>query len=133
MMKNKLSEAQGQYFFWEPVNKDIPETELSRPRATLNFARSHRVLTILRPVTSVQSAVLNRFRNVFHRNVLFTSKIRYRPCYLQDTVMRPCTQALLLHRPLEQPLRIRRKLTISPYLLRIHLRIGKYLPRSSLR
>jgi hypothetical protein len=29
-MESKLSGAQGQYFFWEPVNNDIPETELSQ-------------------------------------------------------------------------------------------------------
>jgi hypothetical protein len=28
--KNKLSGAQGQSFFWEPVDNDIPETELSQ-------------------------------------------------------------------------------------------------------
>jgi hypothetical protein len=31
-MESKLSDAQGQYFFWEPVNKDIPETGLSQPQ-----------------------------------------------------------------------------------------------------
>jgi hypothetical protein len=29
-MESKLSGAQGQSFFWEPVNNDIPETELSQ-------------------------------------------------------------------------------------------------------
>jgi hypothetical protein len=29
-MESKLSDAQGQYFFWEPVNNDIPETGLSQ-------------------------------------------------------------------------------------------------------
>jgi hypothetical protein len=56
-------------------------------------------------------------------------QISYRPCYLQDTVMRPGAKPLLLHRPLQQPLRVRRQFTISPYLLRIHLGIGEYLPR----
>jgi hypothetical protein len=27
-MESKLSDAQGQYFFWEPVNNNIPETGL---------------------------------------------------------------------------------------------------------
>jgi hypothetical protein len=31
LMESKLSDAQGQYFFWEPVNNDIPETGLSQP------------------------------------------------------------------------------------------------------
>jgi hypothetical protein len=31
-MENKLSGVQGQYFFWEPVNIDIPETEFSQPK-----------------------------------------------------------------------------------------------------
>jgi hypothetical protein len=31
-MENKLSGVQGQYFFWEPVNIDIPETEFSHPK-----------------------------------------------------------------------------------------------------
>jgi hypothetical protein len=30
--KSKLSDAQGQYFFWEPVNNDIPETGLSQQK-----------------------------------------------------------------------------------------------------
>ena len=60
------------------------------------------------------------------------SQIRYRPCYLQDTVMRPGTQTLLLHRPLQQPFRIRRQLAVSPNLLCIHLGIGKDLSRSRL-
>jgi hypothetical protein len=30
LMESKLSDPQGQYFFWEPVNNDIPETELSQ-------------------------------------------------------------------------------------------------------
>jgi hypothetical protein len=30
--KSKLFDAQGQYFFWEPVNNDIPETELSQQK-----------------------------------------------------------------------------------------------------
>jgi hypothetical protein len=29
-MESKLSGAQGQSFFWEPVDNDIPETELSQ-------------------------------------------------------------------------------------------------------
>jgi hypothetical protein len=29
--ESKLSDAQGQYFFWEPVNNDIPEMGLSQP------------------------------------------------------------------------------------------------------
>jgi hypothetical protein len=29
-LESKLSGAQGQSFFWEPVNNDIPETELSQ-------------------------------------------------------------------------------------------------------
>jgi hypothetical protein len=28
--ESKLSDAQGQYFFWEPVNNNIPETGLSQ-------------------------------------------------------------------------------------------------------
>jgi hypothetical protein len=31
-MESKLSDAQGQYFFWEPVNNDIPETGLSQQK-----------------------------------------------------------------------------------------------------
>jgi hypothetical protein len=30
LMENKLSEAQGQYLFWKPAKKYIPETGLSR-------------------------------------------------------------------------------------------------------
>ncbi len=30
LMESKLSDAQGQYFFWEPVNNNIPETGLSQ-------------------------------------------------------------------------------------------------------
>jgi hypothetical protein len=30
LWKNKLSGAQGQSFIWEPVDNDIPETELSQ-------------------------------------------------------------------------------------------------------
>jgi hypothetical protein len=30
--KNKPSGAQGQSFFWEPVNKDIPETGFTQPK-----------------------------------------------------------------------------------------------------
>ena len=70
---------------------------------------------------------------MFHRNILLRPKVRYRPCYLQDTVMRASAQPLLLHRPFQQPLRIRRQLTVSPNLLGIHLSISKDLPRSRLR
>jgi hypothetical protein len=30
LKESKLSGAQGQYFFWEPVNNDIPEIGLSQ-------------------------------------------------------------------------------------------------------
>ena len=43
--------------------------------------------------------------------------------------MRPRAQPLLLHRPLQQPLRIRRQLAVRPYLLRPHLRVRIDLPR----
>jgi hypothetical protein len=42
----------------------------------------------LRPVAAIQRPILNRLRNMLHRNILFPSQIRYRPCYLQDTIMR---------------------------------------------
>ena len=127
-MENKLSGVQGQYFFWEPVNNDIPETELSQHKKLTGPPREQ---PASRPVASIQSAVLNRLRNMLHRNVFLVAQIRYRPCYLQDTVMRPSTQPLLLHRPFQQTLRIRRQLAVSPNLLRIHLRVRKDLPRSS--
>jgi hypothetical protein len=31
-MESKLFDAQGQYFFWEPVSNDIPETGLSQDK-----------------------------------------------------------------------------------------------------
>jgi hypothetical protein len=36
-MESKLSGAQGQSFFWEPVNNDIPETELSQHKKLTGF------------------------------------------------------------------------------------------------
>jgi hypothetical protein len=69
---------------------------------------------------------------VFYGNVLLNLQIGYHPCYHKDTVMLPGTP-LLLHRPFQQQFRIRRQLTVGPYLLRIHPRIGKYLPQSRLR
>jgi hypothetical protein len=31
-MENKLSDAQGQYFFWESVNNDIPKIGFSQSK-----------------------------------------------------------------------------------------------------
>jgi hypothetical protein len=36
-MESKLSGAQGQSFFWEPVDNDIPETELSQHKKLTGF------------------------------------------------------------------------------------------------
>jgi hypothetical protein len=41
LMESKLSDAQGQYFFWESVNKHIPETGLSQPQIVLGPLTSH--------------------------------------------------------------------------------------------
>jgi len=38
LMESKLSGSQGQYFFWEPVNNDIPETGLSQHKKTVRFS-----------------------------------------------------------------------------------------------
>ena len=52
------------------------------------------------PVAPVQRPVLDRLRDVLHRDVLCRLQVRDRPRHLQYPVMRPRAQPLLLHRPL---------------------------------
>jgi hypothetical protein len=40
-MQSKLSDAQGQSFFWEPVNKDIPETGFTQIGKTAMFSANN--------------------------------------------------------------------------------------------
>ena len=61
---------------------------------------------LLRPVTAVQRAVLNSLCQVFDGDILHAFQICNGAGDLQNTVVRACTQALLLHRPFQQPLRV---------------------------
>src|SRR5690349_21203215 len=67
-----------------------------------------------------------------HRDVLLSGKVGDRPRHLQDAVMCPGAESLLLHRPLEQALRIRRELAVEPNLLGVHLGVRKDGPRGAL-
>jgi hypothetical protein len=45
LMESKLYDAQGQYFFWEPVNNDIPETGLSQPGKLTGYQTTYALTT----------------------------------------------------------------------------------------
>ncbi len=67
---------------------------------------------------------------MFHDNVPRLFQIRNRPRYLQNPVVRPGAQTLLLHGPLQQPLGVGVQFAVHPDLLRSHLRVCVNLPRS---
>jgi hypothetical protein len=51
-MENKLSEAPGQYLFWKPVKKNIPETGLlCRGKIRFHLAPSNRGAIALGAIT----------------------------------------------------------------------------------
>ena len=77
----------------------------------------------LRPVAPVERPILDSLGQVRHRQALRTLQIGNRPRHLQNPVMRPRRQSLLLHRPLQQPFRVLPQLAIRPNLPRRHLRI----------
>jgi hypothetical protein len=72
-MENKLSEAQGQYLFWKLVKKIFQKQDYYSETNAFEHRPSSNLqdLKPLRPITSVQRAVLNRLGNMFDRNVLF--------------------------------------------------------------
>jgi hypothetical protein len=77
-MEDKLYGGQGQYLFWKRVDKDIPETGYS-----LDI-----LLGLLSPIAPIQRSILNRLRNVFHRDVLLGAQICDRPGNFEDPIMR---------------------------------------------
>ena len=68
---------------------------------------------------------MDRFRYVLGLNRLRALEIGHRARHFQDAIVGTRSQALLGHRPFEQSLAIRRKLTKRANVARRHLRIGE--------
>src|SRR5215469_16599507 len=79
---------------------------------------------VLRPECPVQRPVLDRFGDVPGLDDLAADQIGDRTRYLEDTVVRPRTEALLHHGALQQMLRVRAQLAIFANLPRAHLGVG---------
>jgi hypothetical protein len=91
LMENKLSEAQGQYLFWKHEKKIFQKQDYLAKTASPTNKACRSIIYSLGPITSIQCAVLDRLRNMFHCNILLPTQIGNRTRYLQNSIMRPGT------------------------------------------
>src|SRR5262249_38134559 len=73
---------------------------------------------------SIQRPVLYRLRNVLGLDVLVAFHVRDGARHLQDPVMRPGAQPLLLHGAFQHALAVAAQVAIGADLARTHLRVG---------
>ena len=59
-----------------------------------------------RPVTAVQGAILNCLGEVRYSEIFRPLEVRNCSRNLQDAIVGPCGESLLLHGPLQQPFRV---------------------------
>jgi hypothetical protein len=79
----------------------------------------------LAPEAAVEGAVLNGFRDMAYGDGGLSIEVRNGAGDLQYPIVRARTQALLLHRSLQQTFGFRRELTVGADLASMHLRVGK--------
>src|SRR5438477_12361962 len=77
----------------------------------------------LGPVAAIQRSVLDCLGNMFGLNLGCSVQISDRAGHLQDAVVSPCTESLLLHGALQQPFAVAGEFAVSTNLAGTHLRI----------
>jgi hypothetical protein len=82
------------------------------------------LVTLLRPITPVRRAILDRLAQMFRLYVRRCFQIRNRSRHFQDSVVRRCGQSQPQHRVLQQFLSVLRNRAAFANQLRRHLRVA---------